>query len=266
MLHYAAFCPHPPLSIPAIGQANLAALHTTIKSFQKINADLLAAKPDVLLIIASRHQSNDTQLVINNAPKYFGSLENFGDLATELEFTSDAELLATLEEKIKNSPAESLVSYLAEEKIDYGATIPLYHLTKNLIGPKVVILCPPKRGPLDAQLALGKALQKILKESPRKIALIASGDLSHKLTADSPLGVSPRAKEFDHTLIQFLKHKKINDIINLDPALAESAEECGLSSLVLLLGLLYRVPYAPQVLSYEHPLGIGYLTLKMVLK
>ncbi|NMB47881.1 hypothetical protein GYA13_00335 [Candidatus Kuenenbacteria bacterium] len=266
MLSSAAFCPHPPLSVPAIGQANLAALATTLNSFQKLNLELLALKPDTLILISPQHQKKSAQLIINSAPQYLGSLENFGDLATKIEFSSDPDLLSALQKTDQQLKNGMNFIFEAEPALDYGATIPLYHLAKNLIGVKLLVLYPPADAPLSYNLELGKILQKVLKNSEKKIALIASGDLSHKLSEDSPVGVSPRAKEFDHTLIQMLKHKKIAELIALDPALSIEAEECALGPLTLLLGILYRVPYAPKVLSYEHPFGIGYLTMKMELK
>jgi MEMO1 family protein len=262
MITFAALCPHPPLSIPAIGQTNLAGLSTTINSFQKLNTKLLATKPDTLVVISPSHKKTDEDFVINAAPKYLGSLENFGDLATRMEFSADLDLLAI----IQKYPGNSDTTFIPEEKIDYGATIPLYHLTRDLIGTKLIVIYPPAKASLEDILRFGKLLQKIFKESEKKIAVVASGDLSHKLTDDSPIGVSPRAKEFDHTLIKMLKHKKIAEVLAIEPELSAEAEECALGPIVTLLGILYRVPYTPKILSYEHPFGIGYLTMEMELK
>ncbi len=266
MLNFATLCPHPPLSIPAIGQANLASLSTTLNSFQKLNNKLLAHKPDTLILISPHHLQKNDRLIINDSPHYLGSLENFGDLATKINFTSDSELLSVLK-KANEQPANQLrFVFESEQSVDYGVTVPLYHLTKNLIGTKLLIIYPPTDAPTSQKFELGKILQKILKTSEKKIALVASGDLSHKLSENSPIGTSPRAKEFDHTLIQMLKHKKISEITSLDPALSLAAEECALGPIALLLGILYRIPYTPKVLSYEHPFGIGYLTMEMELK
>ncbi|HRY63087.1 MAG TPA: class III extradiol dioxygenase subunit B-like domain-containing protein [Patescibacteria group bacterium] len=265
MFTFAALCPHPPLIIPTIGQNNLDSLATTISSLKKLNARLLELKPATLVIISPHNKSNEN-FVINNSPKYSGSLENFGDLATKLDLTADTELIDSLQKNLADSKTKFPLAISSEEKIDYGITIPLYYLLENLIGVKFIALHPSTTTDLKSHLEFGKVLQKTLTASDKKIALVASGDLSHKISDDSPVGISPRAKEFDHTLIKLLKHKKINEIAALETALSAEAEECGLKPLTMLLGLLYRVPYAPKILSYEHPFGIGYLTMEMELK
>ena len=47
----------------------------------------------------------------------------------------------------------------------------------------------------------------------------------------------------------------------MDKKLIFEAEECGLRSILILLGILNRMSYEPQLLSYEAPFGVGYLTL-----
>ena len=48
-------------------------------------------------------------------------------------------------------------------------------------------------------------------------------------------------------------------VLNLDEDLIEHAGECGLRSIVILLGALQGLSVTPQILSYEGPFGVGYL-------
>ena len=48
-------------------------------------------------------------------------------------------------------------------------------------------------------------------------------------------------------------------ILNLDEDLIEHAGECGLRSIVILLGALQGLSATPHILSYEGPFGVGYL-------
>lgn len=266
MLTFASVCPHPPLIIPAIGQNNLAQLQTTINSLQKLNEKLLSDKPDTIIVISPHCHEQSDHFIINAAPRYLGSLENFGDLATKLEFAVDIELAKTIN-GLNNSQKKTFpLRLINEEKVDYGLTIPLFYLAQKLLGVKLLVLHPPTAFTLSEIFSFGKLLKKAVQKTAQKIALVASGDLSHKISSDSPIGASPRAKEFDHTVIRLLKHKKINEILAVEKTLSEEAQECGLKPIALLLGTLYRVPYAPQILSYEHPFGIGYLTMEMKLK
>ena len=99
----------------------------------------------------------------------------------------------------------------------------------------------------------------MLSEKNKKIAVIASGDLSHCVTKDAPAGYSPRGKEFDEKLVELITNKNITGILKIDQGLIEEAGECGLRSIMILLGLLERINYTPEILSYEAPFGVGYL-------
>ena len=105
---------------------------------------------------------------------------------------------------------------------------------------------------------------KLLSSSAR-IAVIASGDLSHKLSKNAPAGYSPKGKKFDKKLIDCLLKKQTHEIIKFKPELIADAGECGLKSIIILLGVLEGMKYEPQLLSYESPFGVGYLTMNFKL-
>jgi len=147
------------------------------------------------------------------------------------------------------------------EELDNGAFVPLYFLTRDQEkSPSLVELI---YSALDfaTHLKLGQVLYQIIQESPERIAFIASGDLSHRLTKDAPAGYSPRGKVFDESLLRFLRQKDISSILKMDPILIEEAGECGYRSILILLGLLQEwglEKWTPEILSYEAPFGVGY--------
>ena len=47
--------------------------------------------------------------------------------------------------------------------------------------------------------------------------------------------------------------------------LIDDAHECGLRSILILQGILSKIKHDPKMLSYEHPLGIGYLVMNFIL-
>ncbi|MFH1207865.1 MAG: hypothetical protein V1668_04725 [Patescibacteria group bacterium] len=46
----------------------------------------------------------------------------------------------------------------------------------------------------------------------------------------------------------------------------EEAGECGLRSIIMLLGMLNTVSYEPELYSYEGPFGVGYMVTNFKLK
>jgi hypothetical protein len=69
-----------------------------------------------------------------------------------------------------------------------------------------------------------------------------------------------KLKEFDQKIIGFLRKKKVKEIINMDSKLIEEAGECGYRSILILLGILDNTDWEPEILSYQAPFGVGYLT------
>ena len=83
--------------------------------------------------------------------------------------------------------------------------------------------------------------------------------LFRSLSLNAPAGFSPKAKEFDKKLIQQLKKKSLEGILNIESELIDEAGECGLRSILILMGVIKNMNYEFEVLSYEAPFGVGYL-------
>jgi len=62
-------------------------------------------------------------------------------------------------------------------------------------------------------------------------------------------------------LMELLSKSKIEEIINMDEDLLSEAGECGLRSILILLGILDKINYQPKLLSYDDAFGVGYLSM-----
>ncbi len=172
-------------------------------------------------------------------------------------------------EKVKKTIAglKKLNKELAQKKpdiliissphLDWGFKVPLYFITPNFKGEIKTLLTgfePPK-----FYFNKGKEIARSL-EKDKKYALVASGDLSHCLKEDGPYGFQPDGPKFDKALLESLKRKDIEKILNLDDIYPQAAD-CGLRSFSFLLGILTgeKLNWQPEILSYEGPFGVGYL-------
>lgn len=261
MLSFAAICPHPPIIIPTIGKENLRLVKKTVEAMEELEKKLSLANPEIIIIISPHGQIFTDAFCLNLSEKYFGDFKNFGDLITKLEFNGNIELAYKIREKTETTIPTTMIS---EPNLDHGTLVPLYYLTKNL---KNFSIIPIGYSFLDYQkhLEFGEKIKEEIMLSDKKIAIIASGDLSHRLTFDAPAGYSPQGKIFDKKVINLLKKKSINQIIKLDSKLIEEAGECGLRSILILLGIIKNLNYQPELLSYEGPFGVGYLVMNFKL-
>jgi len=95
------------------------------------------------------------------------------------------------------------------------------------------------------------------------VALIASGDLSHRLKRGAPAGYKPTAHQFDAQVVGALRNNDSERIINIDQDVRRLAGECGYRSMLVVLGATRELPAAAEVLHYEAPFGVGYLVAQL---
>lgn len=262
MLSFAAIVPHPPIIIPTIGGEKLDIVKKTIESLEKLNKRLCRIKPDVIIVISPHGHIFADAFCLNLSEKYFADFRNFGDLETRMEFTGNLDIAYKIREKTETSSPTTMIS---EPNLDHGVSVPLYYLTKNLNNFSIL---PIGYSFLDYQkhLEFGEIIKDEIFRSNKKVAVLASGDLSHRLTFDAPAGYSSQGKVFDKTLITLLRKKAVKQILGLDADLIEEAGECGLRSILILLGIIKNLNYQPELLSYEGPFGVGYMVMNLKLK
>jgi MEMO1 family protein len=255
MISFACFVPHAPVLIPEVGQKNLDKLSDTIKSYQYLEHEIYAAKPDIILVISPHAEKREGAFTINQQPKLKLDFKDFGDLVTNLEFDNEI----GFGYQVKESCEEYFPIILtANELLDYGSGVPLYFLARNLPGIKVINIGFSNLSNED-HIKFGEILKEQINLSGKRVAVVASGDLSHKLHQDSPAGYSARGQEFDQRMMELLRDRKVEEIAKLDKELVKEAGECGYRSLLILLGIMKNINYIPEKLSYQSPFGIGYL-------
>ncbi len=163
------------------------------------------------------------------------------------------------EELKKVSPQSILIS---SPHPDWGFNVPLSFLAEKFQG-KVVTHLTGTEDP-EGHFKKGKEIYDLEIKNRGGVALIASGDLSHRLKNEGPYDYHPDGEKFDKELIRALERKDVKNILELDRKYPE-AGECGLRSFSFLLGILERrvevkeKSYRPRILSYEGPFGVGYL-------
>jgi len=168
--------------------------------------------------------------------------------------------LEVLGEKLKKTKPEMIIIFSPHP--DWGFNVPLFFLAKDFKGEIKTYLMGLENP--DYYFQEGK---RIYNKTDKKIAVIASGDLSHCLKEEGPYGFQSDGPKFDKALIESLKKKDIKTILKLDEMYPE-AGECGLRSFCFLLGVLEesKIKYQPEILSYEGPFGVGYLTVNFNLQ
>lgn len=256
---YAAITPHTPLLIPAVGREHLSQLVKTIESYSHLAEDLYIARPDVVVIISPHGAKPGNTFSINLSTAFHGNLEKFGDFGTRDEYVGEIGLCHQIKEGLETKMPLQMIT---EPMMDYGCYVPIKILFTGQTETPKVIPVYISTGSLQDHYEFGTAIQRELMISDKRVAVIASGDLSHKLSVNSPGGFSSKAEKFDAKLVELLQKNKTKDILGLNEKTIAEVGECGLKPIATLLGILHGVNYAPQRMSYEAPFGVGYLVMK----
>ena len=256
-LIFSAIVPHPPIIIPNIGKGNLKKLENTIKSFEKIRKELIDNAIDTIFIISPHGIVQSESFTLNLSPEFFCDFKNFGDLETKKTWAGNIGLAHRIREQLETKAPLQMTT---EHELDHGSAIPLLLLTKDLNNIKIIPLSYSGLNN-EAHYKFGQLLKRELIFNKDRVAVIASGDLSHRITKDAPAGYSPKGKKFDKKLIDLLEKGKTDEILKMDHDLINEAGECGLKSILILLGIIDDIKHTPKLLSYEHPFGVGYLTM-----
>jgi len=256
---FSAITPHPPILIPGVGKENRQLLNATIDAYKLLEEELYVSQPDSILIISPHGPILLNSFTMNISPEYRSNFQEFGDFGTVLNFNGDIGLSYKIRERLETRAPLQLIS---EQNLDHGSSIPLSMIAGHI--PKIKIIPIYYSGlNLESHFKFGQILKRELLVNKNRVAVIASGDLSHRLTKNSPAGFSPKGKKFDQKLIELLSKNQSGDILNLNEKLIKDAGECGLKSIVIMLGILDGIRLQPKLLSYEFPFGVGYLTMNM---
>ncbi|PIT87830.1 MAG: hypothetical protein COU31_00675 [Candidatus Magasanikbacteria bacterium CG10_big_fil_rev_8_21_14_0_10_40_10] len=260
-LVFVAITPHPPLLIPSIGKKNLVKVEKTKKALESLQEDLYLSHPDILIVISPHGSYFNDAFTINMNPVYYSDLKEFGDITTKLEFKGEMNLSSYIRESGKENNFS--VAMISEPKLDHGSIVPLYYLTPHL--EKCAIL-PMGFCGLDwkTHVDFGYMIKNDIANIDKRVAVIASGDLSHALQTDAPAGYNQAGEEFDKKIRQLLENKNTAGMLQLDPQFVADAAECGFRSFLILMGILRNMDFTYKEYNYEAPFGVGYLTANFV--
>lgn len=264
---YAGFAPHPPLIVDEVGGRAIEQVKDTVKNMEGMAEELVKADADTLIIISPHSPVLRDVVGINMEAKLKGSLAQFGAPQVKFEKENNLELAQLIAEEgsAKGVQAVSLSEYSSREDLDHGITVPLYYFDKKGFDGKLIVISISLLS-LKEHYAFGTALQSAVNKSNNNAAVVASGDLSHKLIPGAPAGYDEKGKEFDLKIKSSLKNNSFLDILEMPEELSERAGECGLRPLVMLLGALEGLAPSSRVLSYEGPFGVGYLVASFNIK
>ncbi len=249
--------PHPPIVVPGVGGDAIADCQQTVDACREFARRLVESEPARLCLVSPHAPRQARAFGIWAGERLWGDLAEFRAPRANVEFPQDADMEWAL---LTAARSEDVATWsIPPGRLDHGAVVPLWFLAEaGWSGPTCVVSLPRSSDP-DAMCAFGRAVAVALDQLPGPAALVASGDMTHRATPGAPAGFEPRAVEFDERLEQLVARGQLADICTIDPALRELAAEDAADSSIVVASALSFHGSRSEVLSYEHPFGVGYL-------
>jgi aromatic ring-opening dioxygenase LigB subunit len=263
MLVGAGLSPHPPIIIPEVGGEELLTADSTVTGMRAWAKDIASVNPETLVFLSPHAPFLQGALGWLAGRELAGSFAAFGAPEVAFRARNDRDLALSIAAEAAGEGVP--VVEVDTGSLDHGVMTPLYYLREAGICADLVVfgisLLPPER-----HFRFGQALARAFARSPRRICLIASGDLSHRLQPGAPAGYDPQGQVFDRLILESLTAMDRERIMGIPELLADRAGECGLRPIIMLLGALSDFEVESKIYSYEGPFGVGYLVAGFQLK
>ncbi len=252
--------PHAPVLIPEVGGGREREAGATVEAMWQAARAVVNSRPDTVVLISPHSPRRSGQFGIWPGKSIAGDMSRFGRADVTLNLPNDLALAAAASEEFA---ARGLMTWwIASQPLDHGAFVPLYFLSRSgWRGPTAVLgLNYPGEG---GWRKAGDAIRSAANRQKQRIAIVASGDMSHRLVPGAPAGYEPRANEFDREFVRVLRSGRYEWLNQLDPQLQELAAEDVVDSTLIAVHATGLAATGRGVLSYEGPFGVGYCVAEL---
>ncbi len=137
--------------------------------------------------------------------------------------------------------------------LDWGSLIPLYFLPRR----EIVLITPARGIGRDELVRFGNIIADVVENKREKFALIVSADHAHAHSHDGPYGFSPYAEEYDKLVVDAMKSGNLISLMNLDEKLIQEAKPDSYWQLLILGGVLEKLPMRNLFAEYGLPTYFG---------
>ena len=249
--------PHPPLIFPEIGRGEETKIQKTIDSCREVARQIAGLKPDTIVLTSPHSVMYEDYIHISPGKDARGDMSRFNVPQVGIHVQYDEEFVRNLELAAKAAGVHAGTRGERDPGLDHATLIPLRFLEEQNISYKLVRIGISGLS-AEQHVKFGRCIAKVANESGKRVVMLASGDLSHKLTVDGPYGYAKEGPKFDRLVTEAFRTSDFTGLLRMPVSISEPAGECGLRSFLIMAGALEGMEVEGKLLSYEGPFGVGY--------
>ena len=249
--------PHPPLAVAEVGRGEENKISATLSAFDKVAMEIAELAPETIIFITPHNVAYSDYFHISPGSVAKGDLSRFGAAGVSFDMEYDKALveeIGSITEK-NHIPAGPLGE--KDASLDHGVTVPMWFINRRYENYKLARISQSGFDALE-HYRLGQCITEAVDTTGRKTVLVASGDLSHKLSETGSYGFSTEGPEFDKAITEIFSSGDFLSLFTIPENLKERAAECGYHSYMVLAGCFDRHQVEAKLFSYEGPFGVGY--------
>lgn len=249
--------PHPPLIIPAVGKGEERAIQNTIDAYRKTAQEIAALRPETIVLLSPHQTMYADYFHISPGRSAQGDFGQFRAAQIRMEVSYDTEFVKNLGGLAGSQGLHAGTLGERDKKLDHGTMVPLYFVNQLYTEYRLVRI-GLSGFPLVAHYRLGQCIRQVSEMLDRRVVIIASGDLSHRLKEDGPYGYQKEGPEYDARIMDVMGRGAFGELLQFQEDFCEKAAECGHRSFTIMAGAFDRTAVDTERLSYEGPFGVGY--------
>jgi len=260
-LVFAGIAPHPPIMVPEVGREAIADVRSSIDAMAALTGRVIESEAETVILISPHAPLEPDAFVAYAGPEIHVDFANFRAPTETVHAELDEELL----KEITRAGAEQKFEVVRiRGDLDHGTAVPLYFLQRYGWHGRVVALGYSFLSNED-HLRFGSCIRAAIDKVGRRVAFIASGDLSHRLKPGAPAGYNLEAHLFDEEVVEAIRSNSTRRIVTIDQELRRTAGECGYRSMLVAIGVAQELESRCEVISYEAPFGVGYMVAQLLM-
>ena len=172
----------------------------TIDSYHQVAREIAELAPDTIIITTPHSIMYSDYFHISPGSGAKGDFRKFGarDMAFSVDY--DEDFVEELEGLSERRLIEAGTLGEKDTQLDHGTMVPLYFINQYIKDYKVVRIGLSGLA-VTEHYRLGRCIKDTSDKLDRRIVILASGDLSHKLKKTDPMDL-PKSPEFDRDIVE----------------------------------------------------------------
>ena len=249
--------PHPPLIVAEIGRGEEKKVQATVDAYLTVAQEIARLQPETIIVTSPHSVMYADYFHISPGSGAKGSFSRFNAPEVAFNETYDEGLVSAICQEARDAAVHAGTAGEKDAALDHGTMVPLYFVRKFYTDYKLIRIGLSGQ-PYKEHYRLGQCIQRAVEKTGRKAVFIASGDLSHKLSADGPYGFASEGPEYDERIMDVMGSATFGRLFDFADDFCEKAAECGHRSFIIMAGTLDGTAVKADCLSHEGTTGVGY--------